>query len=83
MTNFSFGQPDGGIAQIAYKVDDLESAMADFGKRLGVGPWFVLGPFTPPDALYLSQECGQYQADTTCVASLGPFGCDWRFDGLC
>ena len=57
MTNFAFGQPDGGIAQMAYKVDDLEAAMAEYGARLGVGPWFVLGPFVPPVALYRGEPC--------------------------
>jgi hypothetical protein len=42
-----FGQPDGGVTQFAYVVDDLEVAAARFTSQLGVGPWFVRGPFRP------------------------------------
>ena len=42
-----WGQPDGGVTQFAYFVEDIETAAADFTARLGVGPWFVRGPFQP------------------------------------
>jgi Glyoxalase/Bleomycin resistance protein/Dioxygenase superfamily len=46
-----FGPPPGGIAQIAYVVNDIETAMQQYTEHLGVGPWFVRGPFTPPEGL--------------------------------
>jgi Glyoxalase/Bleomycin resistance protein/Dioxygenase superfamily len=47
-----FGQPLGGIAQIAFVVEDLEAGMRDFTDRLNVGPWFVRERFTPPAGRY-------------------------------
>jgi hypothetical protein len=44
-----FGQPDGGVTQFAYVVQDIEAAAAAFSAQLGVGPWFVRGPFRPPE----------------------------------
>jgi Glyoxalase/Bleomycin resistance protein/Dioxygenase superfamily len=48
----NFGQPADGIIQIAYIVKDIETSMRNFTARLGVGPWFVSGPFVPPQGLY-------------------------------
>jgi catechol 2,3-dioxygenase-like lactoylglutathione lyase family enzyme len=45
-----FGQPCGGIVQVAYVVADIEAAQAEFAARLGIGPWSVRGPFTPTEA---------------------------------
>jgi hypothetical protein len=50
-----FGQPLGGIAQFAYVVEDLEREMQLYLERLGLGPWFVRGPFTPRAARYRGQ----------------------------
>jgi Glyoxalase/Bleomycin resistance protein/Dioxygenase superfamily len=47
-----FGQPLGGICQFAYVVEEVEDAAGDFTERLGVGPWFVRGPFQPPEGRY-------------------------------
>jgi Glyoxalase/Bleomycin resistance protein/Dioxygenase superfamily len=44
-----FGQPPNGIAQVAYVVSDIDAAQAAFTVHLRVGPWFVRGPFTPPE----------------------------------
>lgn len=52
MSVLKFGQPVGGIVQVAYIVEDIRRAMTDFAARLKVGPWFVTGPFTPKAALY-------------------------------
>ena len=38
MTLLAWGQPDGGVTQFAYFVEDLEAAAADFTARLGAGP---------------------------------------------
>lgn len=43
-----FGQPFNGVVQLAYVVHDVDAAMRDYSRHLGVGPWFVRGPFTPP-----------------------------------
>lgn len=48
----AFGQRAGGIVQTAYTVPDIEQGMKDFTARLDVGPWFVTGPFVPPEGLY-------------------------------
>src|ERR1700693_6199140 len=55
MTLLNFGQPLKGIVQFAYVVADLERAMADYTARLNIGPWFVIGPFSPPEARYRGQ----------------------------
>jgi hypothetical protein len=47
MTLLVWGRPDGGVTQFAYFVADIEAAAPDFTARLGVGPWFVRGPFQP------------------------------------
>jgi hypothetical protein len=52
MPNLSFGQPVGGIVQIAYIVRDVDQSMKDFTSRLGVGPWFVTGPFVTAEGRY-------------------------------
>jgi Glyoxalase/Bleomycin resistance protein/Dioxygenase superfamily len=55
MTMLSFGQPVGGIVQIAYTVKDIERGMRDYTERLNVGPWFVTGPFVPSRGFYRGQ----------------------------
>lgn len=52
MTIFSFGQPDGGIVQVAYVVADIPSSALRYTELLGVRPWFVRGPFSPVLARY-------------------------------
>lgn len=47
-----FGQPAGAFCQFAYVVEDIDRGMNDFVERVGVGPWFVRGPFQPPAARY-------------------------------
>jgi hypothetical protein len=42
----------GAIVQHAYTVPDIQVAMAEQTTVLGIGPWFVRGPFTPPHARY-------------------------------
>jgi hypothetical protein len=52
VTLLDFGQPLGAVFQFAYTVEDLDRAMNGYTARLGAGPWFVRGPFTPPEARY-------------------------------
>jgi hypothetical protein len=44
---FGFGSADGEVMQVAYTVDDVDTAIARYLVDLRVGPWFVRGPFTP------------------------------------
>jgi glyoxalase/bleomycin resistance protein/dioxygenase superfamily protein len=52
-----FGQPIGGIMQIAYVVPDIQAAMARWTADLGVGPWFLLDRFTGDDPIYRGEPC--------------------------
>lgn len=47
-----FGQPDDGVIQMAYVVEDIHRAMDVWVRQLKVGPWFLLESFTGVDALY-------------------------------
>jgi hypothetical protein len=49
----AFGQPRGGIFQMAYIVEELDAAIAYWVRDLKVGPWFRLGGFDGGhDAVY-------------------------------
>lgn len=48
----NFGQPDDGIIQMAYVVEDIHRAMDMWVEQLKVGPWFLLDSFTGVDAQY-------------------------------
>ena len=50
-----FGQPLGAIAQFAYVVEDAERDMLRYTEQLGLGPWFVRGPWQPPSGRYRGQ----------------------------
>jgi hypothetical protein len=52
MPLLNFGQPVGGIIQVAYVVESIERSMQEFTARLKIGPWFVSGPFVPPEGIY-------------------------------
>jgi hypothetical protein len=52
MDRFSFGPRDNGIIQIAYTVADIQEAMRHYAELLHVGPWFLVGPFVPPQGFY-------------------------------
>jgi len=47
-----FGQPDDGIIQMAYVVEDIHKAMEHWARKLKVGPWFLLDHFTGDEPLY-------------------------------
>ncbi len=66
MPHLNFGQPDKGIMQMAYVVTDLKAAIAEWVKRLNVGPWFVLDHFTGVDPVYRGQPS---KADITLAMS--------------
>ncbi len=42
----------GPLMQLGYVVNDLESAMAFWAERLGIGPWFYLPHLSVPDFTY-------------------------------
>jgi hypothetical protein len=52
MSLVNFGQPDDGIIQMAYVVEDIHRAIDTWVKPLNVGPWFLLDSFTGIDAQY-------------------------------
>jgi hypothetical protein len=52
MDRFSFGPRDDGIIQIAYTVADIQEGMRRYTDLLHVGPWFLVGPFVPPQGVY-------------------------------
>ena len=55
MSLLNFGQPDDGIIQTAYVVEDIHRAIDRWVGQLKVGPWFLLEHFTGVDALYRGQ----------------------------
>ena len=56
MSLVSFGQPDNGIIQMAYVVEDIHAAMGEWASRLNVGPWFLLERFRGVDPKYRGQS---------------------------
>jgi len=62
MAQFDFGQPHGGIIQMAYIVKDIQAAMRHWIDDLRVGPWFLLDSFTGIDPVYRGTAS---KADTT------------------
>jgi hypothetical protein len=46
MTLLGFGQPQTGVFQMAYVVEDIDASMRQWVEQLKVGPWFVLPEFT-------------------------------------
>lgn len=55
MSLLNFGQPDDGIIQMAYVVEDIHRAIERWVDQLKVGPWFLLEHFTGVDASYRGQ----------------------------
>lgn len=55
MSLLNFGQPDNGIIQMAYVMEDIHRAMNEWVNQLKVGPWFLLDHFTGNDASYRGQ----------------------------
>ena len=51
----SFGQPYGGICQVAYVVEDLHQGMRDFSEKFNIGPWFYTDQYTLYNAKYRGQ----------------------------
>lgn len=55
MPDLSFGQPESGIIQMAYVVEDIQASMEAWTRDTGTGPWFVLDSFTGVDPVYRGQ----------------------------
>jgi hypothetical protein len=55
MSLVSFGQPDNGIIQTAYVVEDMKTAIQHWTRNLKVGPWFLIDRFTGVDPHYRGQ----------------------------
>ncbi len=52
MPTLDYGQPETGIIQMAYVVEDIQASMAQWTRDLRVGPWFLLDRFEGVDAQY-------------------------------
>jgi hypothetical protein len=52
MAHLGFGQPQTGIMQMAYVVEDIDAAMRTWIDELKVGPWFLLPHFTGVEPSY-------------------------------
>ena len=52
MRQLGFGQPIGGIMQMAYVVEDLHTALRWWVEQANTGPWFVLDHFKGPGQTY-------------------------------
>jgi len=55
MGQVGFGQPDDGIIQMAYVVEDIHKSMQLWASKLKVGPWFLLEHFTGEEPVYRGQ----------------------------
>ena len=55
MGQVGFGQPDDGIIQMAYVVEDIQKSMELWASKLKVGPWFLLPHFTGEEPVYRGQ----------------------------
>jgi Glyoxalase/Bleomycin resistance protein/Dioxygenase superfamily len=52
MSLLGFGQPQTGIFQMAYVVEDIDASMRRWVEQLDVGPWFLLEHFTGERGTY-------------------------------
>jgi hypothetical protein len=50
--DYGFGQPRGGVIQMAYVVTDIRAAIDHWVRDLGVGPWFLLDHWSGIDPVY-------------------------------
>ena len=55
-SELGYGQPMGGIAQTAFVVEDLPSAIDHWVENCGAGPFFVLDRFKMPGQIYRGEE---------------------------
>jgi glyoxalase/bleomycin resistance protein/dioxygenase superfamily protein len=55
MSLLGFGQPQTGVFQMAYVVDDIDASMQRWVEQLSVGPWFLLAHFTGERGTYRGQ----------------------------
>jgi hypothetical protein len=51
----ALGLASGTVLQMAYTVPDIEAAVAEYVRGLGVGPWWVRGPLSGPHQLFRGQ----------------------------
>jgi hypothetical protein len=58
MTQIVPGRVPGDIIQYAYVVPDIDTALRRYLDVFRIGPWFVRGPFTPPEARYHGRTTG-------------------------
>ncbi len=58
MANFSFGQRENSVIQVAYTVADIDAGMRHYSELLRIGPWFLVGPFVPAKGIYRGHPTG-------------------------
>ena len=66
MSLLNFGQPDDGVVQMAYVVEEIHRAMNQWVEQLKVGPWFLLERFSAVEPAYRGQPS---QADVAIAMS--------------
>jgi hypothetical protein len=54
----NYGQPVNGVMQFAYFVENMEESIARYVRTWGIGPWFIIGPFSPPEHRYRGEKTG-------------------------
>jgi Glyoxalase/Bleomycin resistance protein/Dioxygenase superfamily len=52
MALLGFGQPQAGVFQMCYVVEDIQEAMRTWAEELKVGPWFLLPRFAGVEPSY-------------------------------
>jgi len=68
MSLLGFGQPQTGVFQMAYVVEDIEASMRRWIEQLHVGPWFLLPHFTGEQPTYRGEPGGAEVALTMSYA---------------
>lgn len=52
MQQTAFGQPMGGIIQVAYVVQDMHRDMQEYARKYNIGPWFYTDSYELKNATY-------------------------------
>ncbi len=66
MDNTQFGQPFGGIIQVAYVVEDLHESMKNYSEKFNIGPWFYSDAYAFKEGMYRGQP-----TDMTMALAIG------------
>lgn len=83
MSQFAFGQPSNTVVQMAYLVEDVQKAMADWSSYYNVGPFFLNQGYVGDNSVFRGQPnstaidvamgfAGHMQIELIQVATNGP-----------